>query len=127
LRFTWRPPDRAQSNELTLRTEAWALRRTFAAGETEAFDRTRVGAYAGAAWRMSRRWVASVRGDYVQSPDPGPLESEWAVTPTLTFWQSEFVYARAVYEYARDVADVAQSRFALQLVFSMGPHKHEIF
>jgi hypothetical protein len=126
-RWTWRPPAQAQAREVTLRGELWALKRDFAPDSGEAFARTRLGGYAGASWKLGRRWSASVRGDYVQSPEPGPFMTEWAVTPALTFWQSEFVYARAGYEHARDVADETQGRFTIQMVFSMGPHKHEIF
>jgi hypothetical protein len=49
------------------------------------------------------------------------------VTPTLTFWQSEFVYLRGLYEHARDITHTNRDRFTLQVVFAMGPHKHELF
>ncbi len=124
-RFTWRPPQQARSRELTLRSELWALRRRFDLAPT--FDATRFGGYADASWKLNRRWVVTLRGDYVQSPDPGPLATEWAVTPSLTFWQSEFVYLRALYEHARDVTQANHDRLSLQVVFAMGPHKHELF
>jgi hypothetical protein len=126
-RFTWRPPDRATSREFTVRGELWALRRRFALPAPDAFDATRLGGYLSSTWKLNRRWILGARGDYVQSPDPGPLAYEWAVTPTLTFWQSEFVYLRALYEHARTVAGTATDRLTLQAVFAMGPHKHELF
>jgi hypothetical protein len=123
-RFTWRPPQQAQAKELTLRSEVWALRRQF---DLPAFDATRWGGYADASWKLNRRWIFSARGDYVQSPDPGPLAHEWAITPSLTFWQSEFVYLRGLYEHAAPVAGSATDRLSLQVVYAMGPHKHELF
>ncbi len=126
-RFTWRPPDRAMQREFTVRGELWALRRRFALPAPDAFDATRLGAYVSATWKLDRRWILGARGDYVQSPDPGPLAYEWAITPTLTFWQSEFVYVRALYERARTVTAATTDRLTVQVVFAMGPHKHELF
>ncbi len=126
-RFTWRPPQQGQAKELTLRSEVWFLKRQFDLPAPDFFDRGRVGGYVDGAWKLDRRWTASLRGDYVQSPDPGPRAHEWALTPTLTFWQSEFVYLRGVYEHTRDITRTNRDRFTLQVVFAMGPHKHELF
>jgi len=52
---------------------------------------------------------------------------EWAVTPSLTYWQSEFVFLRALWEHARDALAVTHDRLTIQAVFAMGPHKHELF
>jgi len=123
-RFSWRPPDRAMSREFTIRGELWALRRNLG---LDGFTRTRLGGYADASWRLSRRWVLGARADYVQSPDPGPFGHEWAVTPALTFWQSEFVYVRTLFERAGTQAGPQSNRLGIQLVFAMGPHKHELF
>ncbi len=126
-RFSWRPPDRATRSEFTVRGELWALRRQFDLPAPDAFDRTRLGAYVSTTWRLSRRWVAGARGDWVQSPEPGPLALEWAVTPTLTWWQSEFVYLRALFAHTRALTGETARRLTLQAVFAMGPHKHELF
>jgi hypothetical protein len=126
-RFSWRPPREALSREFNLRGELWSLHRRFDLPGAARFSATRLGGYVDASWRLDRRWIAGVRGDYVESPDPGPLAHEWAVTPTLTYWQSEFVYVRGQYERSRSLLDTTSHRFTLQLVFAMGPHKHELF
>ncbi|MEO6066446.1 MAG: hypothetical protein ABIQ41_00525 [Gemmatimonadales bacterium] len=126
-RFTWRPPQRAQSRELTLRGELWALRRKFDLPGPDAFDATRLGGYADAKLKLDRRWVAAVRGDYVQSPEPGVTAHEWAFTPSLTYWQSEFVFLRGVYEHLRGISGDSIDRLSLQVIYAMGPHKHELF
>lgn len=123
-RFTWRPPREAQSRELTLRGEYWGLRRDFDAG---GFDATRHGGYAEATWKLNRRWVAGVRGDYVEAVDPALDAHEWALTPSLTLWQSEFVFLRGLYEHARGLDAATTDRLSLQVVYAMGPHKHELF
>jgi hypothetical protein len=52
---------------------------------------------------------------------------EWALTPSFTYWQSEFVFLRALWEHARDTAGANRDRLTIQAVFAMGPHKHELF
>jgi hypothetical protein len=68
-----------------------------------------------------------VRGDYVESPDPLIDAHEWAITPSLTYWQSEFVFLRGLYEHANSVTGTNADRVSVQVVFAMGPHKHELF
>lgn len=126
-RFSWRPPERSRAREFTLRGELWAMKRDFDLAPPDDFSRTRLGAYGDISWRLGRRWIAGTRADWVQSPEPGPYATEWAITPTLTFWQSEFVYVRTLFEHARGVAGATTSRLGVQLVFAMGPHKHELF
>ena len=126
-RFTWRPPQQGEAREFTIRSELWALHRTFALPGPAAFDKTRLGGYVAADVKLDRRWTASARGDYVQSPDPGPLAREWAFTPALTFWQSEFVFLRGQYERSSDLQHATRNRLSMQVVFAMGPHKHELF
>ena len=123
VRVTWRPPAEAQRREVTLRGEVYALQRT-----VDGDPVLRHGAYAAAQVRLGRRWIGGVRGDWVETTDLVSVRpSEWAVTPTLTFWQSEFVFLRAQWTHHRDVLDSTTDRFALQVVWAMGPHKHELF
>lgn len=125
-RFTWRPPAEGTRREVTLRGELFALRRRFdGTGPTQLA--TRLGGYASAQVRLGRRWIAGVRGDWVESADPALTAHEWAITPTLTFWQSEFVYLRAQWTRSRDLTGATSDRFGLQAVWAMGPHKHELF
>jgi len=130
-RFTWRPPQQGQARELTIRGELWRLNRTFdiafpttAQGLREG---SRLGGFGDVSWKLNRRWTTTVRGDYAQLPDLASTAHELAFTPTLTFWQSEFVYVRGIYELSRDVSNLNHHRLSIQLNFSMGPHKHEIF
>ncbi|MFI5214315.1 MAG: hypothetical protein ACHQU8_07215, partial [Gemmatimonadales bacterium] len=121
-RFTWRPPAEGMARELTVRGEFWNLHRSFSGVAT-----TRYGGYADATWKLSRRYTVSTRWDWLQAVDPAVASHEWAITPALTYWQSEFVFLRALYEHARDTAGALHDRFTIQAVFAMGPHKHELF
>jgi hypothetical protein len=121
-RFSWRPPAEGMARELTVRGEFWSLHRSFSGVAT-----TRYGGYADATWKLSRRYTVSTRWDWLQAVDPAVASHEWAITPAFTYWQSEFVFLRALYEHARDVAGINHDRFTIQAVFAMGPHKHELF
>jgi hypothetical protein len=121
-RFTWRPPERAKYREVTLRGELFALRRRFGGQGA-----TRLGGYADLSWRLGGRLIAGCRGDLVESPDPVVSGHEWQVVPSLTFWQSEFVFLRAQWTHHRDVLRATTDRLGLQVVWAMGPHKHELF
>jgi hypothetical protein len=89
-------------------------------------DAWRWGGFLGAQYRLGRRWVAALRYDYVQEPE-GPVSVTWAVVPNLTFWQSEWVYARAEFQH-QEASDTGPTRaLLLQIVWSFGPHKHESY
>ncbi len=126
-RFTWRPPEQARYREVTVRSEVFTFRR-----DSAGIGPARLGGYVDATWRLSGRLVAGVRGDWVEPP--APLDGhEWQVVPTLMFWQSEFVYLRLQWThhhgaYAGAVPyTVTSDRIGLQVVWAMGPHKHELF
>ncbi len=121
-RFTWRPPNEALRREVTVRGELFALQRV-----VDGVGPTRYGWYVDAQTKLGLRWTAAVRYDRVASPDPAVTGSEWAVTPTLTFWQSEFVFLRLQWTHHRDLLDTTTDRVGLQVVWAMGPHKHELF
>jgi hypothetical protein len=119
-RLTWRPPARALYREWTVRGELFAITK-----ETAGAGETRYGGYVGTTYKLGRRWIAALRGDYVESAD-GPLEIQRQIIPSLTWWQSEWVFLRA--EFRRLTAGGASSNLlAFQAVWSIGPHKHETY
>lgn len=121
-RFTWRPPNAALRREVTVRGEAFRLHRLF-----DGVGPGRWGWYVDAQTKLGLRWTAAMRYDHVEATDPAVTGAEWAVTPSLTFWQSEFVFLRAQWTHHRDLAGAATDRFGIQVVWSIGPHKHELF
>ena len=122
-RLTWRPPDRALYRSFTLRGEGYQMRR-----DVGGAPETRYGGYLSALLQLDRRWYIGGRYDYVELT---PTAHRWAVTPHLTWWQSEFVYLRASWQ--RDAVPVLpglvdhSDRFVLQAVWAIGPHKHETY
>ncbi|TFG46460.1 MAG: hypothetical protein E4H41_02195 [Gemmatimonadales bacterium] len=121
LRFTYRPPDAGTRKEITWRTEGYRLQRL-----SEAPTTTRYGMYSDLSWRLSKRWVVGGRYDYVEAP-VGPDDATWRATAVATWWQSEFVYLRL--QAFRNHLDSTGSldNLTLQVVWAMGPHKHEIY
>jgi hypothetical protein len=43
------------------------------------------------------------------------------------WWESEFVYLRLEGQHHHDELAGSQNRLLLQVVFAMGPHKHETY
>jgi hypothetical protein len=119
-RLTWRPPARALYREWTFRGELLALHKEFAGAGP-----TRLGGYLGTTYKLGQRWVAGVRYDYIESPETGEITRQ--IMPSLTLWQSEWVFLRAQYRWQRVASADASHQFALQAVWSMGPHKHETY
>ena len=119
LRFTIRPPEAATRKEITWRTEGYRLQRVGPSPST-----TRYGMYSDLSWRLGRRWVVGGRYDYVEAPT-GPDDTNWRLTAVATWWQSEFVYLRL--QAYRNHLDSTGSldNLTLQVVWAMGPHKHE--
>ena len=123
-RFTWRPPAQAQYRSFTLRGEGYLLDKEFG-GVGDA----RFGAFVSAVYQLGRRWFAGARYDYVEPVGGG--DAVWGVVPHLTWWQSEWAFLRAEWQHQRlpvtGAARAAQNRLLLQVVWAIGPHKHETY
>jgi hypothetical protein len=120
VRLTWRPPQRAQYREWTVRGEVFGLQK-----ERAGAGQTRYGGYVGTTYKLGRRWIAGLRYDYVEAPE-GPKAIVRQIVPSLTLWQSEWVYLRGQYIHRRDPAGTT-GQLALQAVWAIGPHKHETY
>jgi hypothetical protein len=120
LRFSWRPPSEGTRRDLTIRAEGYGFH-SVASGEPT----TRYGGFVDLQFRASRRWILGGRYDYVEAAR-GPSSTEWQVTPALTWWQSEFVYLRLEGQHYAGMGTTAKL-ISLQVVFAMGPHKHETY
>jgi hypothetical protein len=75
--------------------------------------------------KLSQQWVAGGRYDWVENPE-NPAESAWLASPTLTYWQSEYVRLRAEYDILGNPGNTT-GQFTLRITFAMGPHKHETY
>jgi hypothetical protein len=119
-RFTWRPPARALYREWTTRAELLALKK-----EYSGTGPTRLGGYVSSTYRLNQRFILGARYDYVESPDFGIITRQ--LIPSLTMWQSEWVFLRAQYQWQRIAGNPDDHQIALQAVWAIGPHKHETY
>ena len=119
-RLTWRPPQRAMYHELTVRGELLALKK-----EVAGTGPTRLGGYVSSTYKLNQRFILGARYDYVESPDFGIITRQ--IVPSLTMWQSEWVFLRAQYQWQKIANAQASNQIAFQAVWAIGPHKHETY
>ncbi|HEY7636694.1 MAG TPA: hypothetical protein VH763_14185 [Gemmatimonadales bacterium] len=120
-RVTYRPPEAGTRRELTLRVEGYRLHATELDTTTN-----RYGTFVDLNARLSRRWVLGARYDYVDAPR-GFNDSEWRITPSITWWESEFVFLRLEGEHRNRDLEGTDNTLSIQAVWAMGPHKHETY
>lgn len=121
LRLTYRPPEAGTRREITLRAEGYRLHATELGTTTN-----RYGTFVDLNAKLTRRWVLGTRYDWVEAPR-GLDDTEWRVTPSVTWWQSEFVFLRLEGEHRHTDLDGSHNLLSLQAVWAMGPHKHETY
>lgn len=119
LTLDWAPPAMAKYRQATVHAGAMLSR-----SPIETIDDAR-GAFAIGELKFAQQWVAGARWEWVENP-AGPDQATWLVSPSLTWWQSEFVRLRAAYEWVDRVGD-RFGQLVLQTTFAMGPHKHETY
>lgn len=115
--LTWRPPERAKYRGFNLRGGVLVL---------DGPGKDAVGSWGWGELRLDQSWLAGARYEWTENP-ADPTESSWLASPTLTWWQSEFVRVRAEYDLLGRADEPRQGRFLLQVTFAMGPHKHESY
>ena len=120
-RLTYRPPEAGTRRDITFRAEGYRLHAT-SLGETT----NRYGAFLDLSARTSQRWIFGARYDHVEAPS-GPEDTEWRITPNITWWQSEFVYLRLEGEHRHTDLEGSRNTLTFQAVWAMGPHKHETY
>lgn len=119
-RFTWRPPEQSLYREWTVRTEILSLRKRYAGVGT-----TRLGGYLSTTYKLNQRWIAGLAYNYVESPVDGAITRQ--IIPSMTLWESEWVFLRAQYQWQKTASASANNQFAFQAVWAIGPHKHETY
>jgi hypothetical protein len=120
-RLTYRPPESGTRREVTFRAEGYRLHATDLGVSTD-----RYGTFLDLTARTSRRWIFGLRYDYAEAPR-GLEDTEWRLTPTITWWQSEFVYLRLEGQHRDSDLEGTRNLLTFQAVWAMGPHKHETY
>jgi len=120
-RLTWRPPSRALYREWTVRGELLAFRKQIAG-----VGPTRLGGYVSSTYKMGQRWIAGLAYNYVEVPELGGAITR-QIIPSLTLWESEWVFLRGQYRWEKAAGLNATNQLAFQAVWAIGPHKHETY
>jgi len=134
--LTWRPPERAKYRGFNLRGGVLVLdgllpeegpeEEADAEAHEEAAGSRALGFWGWGELRLSQSWLAGARYEWTENP-AHPEEAAWLFSPTLTWWQSEYVRVRAEYDLLGRTEESGKGRFLLQVTFAMGPHKHETY
>ena len=74
---------------------------------------------------MNGQWIVGGRYGWVENPTDTD-ESAWLLTPSLTYWQSEFVRLRAEYDFLHNPEET-RKQLTIRVTFAMGPHRHEAY
>jgi len=119
-RLTWRPAARALYREWTLRGELLGFRQRVAG-----VGPTRLGGFVSTTYKLNQRAILGTAYNYVEDPLTGLITRQ--VIPSLTWWESEWVFLRAQYTYAKSPLASATNQIAFQAVWAIGPHKHETY
>ena len=120
LSFRWRPPGRGLYRDFTLKGEWYFAKRELAADKP-----TAEGGYIQASYRLNRRWVLGARADYLAYYGDEPKVFQFG--PSLAWWQSEWVRLRLQYNYVKPDNAGAGHTVIAQVVWAVGPHKHETY
>ncbi len=136
LTYIWRPAGQRLYKSFTWQTEFFASQREIGSFDDDGFtedvkDINSLGLYTYGEYQLTRRLFAGVRFDYSQFPT-NDKDSEWAITPYMTFWQSEFSRLRLEYSHkARNSVTVpveeGDNSLTLQATFSLGSHRPHPF
>ena len=120
-RLTWRPPSAALYREWTVRGELLAFRQQIAG-----IGPTRIGGYVSSTYKLGQRWIAGLAYNYVEVPELGGAITR-QIIPSLTLWESEWVFLRGQYRWEKAPGLTATNQLAFQAVWAIGPHKHETY
>ncbi|ODS31567.1 MAG: hypothetical protein SCARUB_03317 [Candidatus Scalindua rubra] len=136
LTFRWRPPGKKLYKSFFWQTEFFATQRETGsfddAGNTvDVKDINSLGFYTFGEYQLTRRLFTGLRFDYSQFPT-NDKDSEWSVSPYLTFWQSEFTRLRLEYTHSERNSitipvEEGDNSLTLQATFTLGAHRPHPF
>ena len=143
LTVLWEPTEQMRYRNLEWRNELYWLNKGILAPDNSGRDTLNAwGAYSYLQAKKSRTLDIGIRGDFYMPDDKNyanvsglslaPLAYvendayQWQISPYITWWQSPFVKFRVEYNHL-DGENFAEpeDKIMLQVVFAVGPHKHE--
>lgn len=125
--YTWRPPSRSLYRGVVVRGGVMLLDGLPQGEGRDPGSGSALGAWGMTEVRVGQQWLLGARLDWTENP-LDPDDTAWLLSPTLTWWQSEWVRLRLEYDLlSRSLPDEREGRLWMQMSFAMGPHKHETY
>jgi hypothetical protein len=130
LAYKWAPVGREKYRTLEWKTEFLYSYREYGGGNHRS-----KGFYTSLQNKLTSRLWLGGRIGYSELPYD-PSQKEWDFTLSVDFWQSEFVLTRFQYQYNdRQMVNrievpgpyPSDHSFIIQVIWAMGPHKHEAY
>ncbi len=123
LTLFWEPVNKALYKSLLWRSEIF-----YSNKEISPNDKIKTfGAYTYLEYKFAEQWQVGTRLDYSQ---PFELNNNskytYQIVPYITWWQSHWVKMRLQYNYmAGNILPETSETLRLQIVWAVGPHKHD--
>ncbi len=102
LTYHWIDPDPSTFHSLVLQSELLWADNDIDRGLLLSRRNTSFGAYLFGQYQLNRDWYTGLRADFTEFPNSesrGPADSDYAVSPYLTWYVSEFLRARLEYQH----------------------------
>jgi len=119
----WEPVNKALYKSFLWRTELYFVDKELIGNE----NITAYGGYTYCEYKFAEQWQSGLRIDYTQ-----PFEKNndddylYQIVPYVTWWQSHWVKLRLEYNYLYNKQiDESDNQLRLQIVWAVGPHKHD--
>jgi len=123
LTLFWEPLNKAKYNSFLWRSELYFADKEEIVGA----NISTLGGYSYAEYKLNEFWQVGTRFDYTQPFQQNNSDlSIYQVVPYITWWQSHWVRMRLQYNFidGKNI-DVGDNILRLQLVWAVGPHKHD--
>ncbi len=126
--YMWTDPDPSKFRGFTIQGEAFWAQNDIDRGPFGSTRNRSFGAYVFGQYQFDRDWYAGLRADYTDFPNSetrGNEDSDFALSPYLTWYISEFArlrleYQHRLFEIDDDSAD--EDALFLQMTFVIGAH-----
>ena len=121
-------PETPDARSLLVQSELLWAKNDIPDGDPVPFRNDSFGMYAFAQYQWDQNWYGGVRFDYTELPNSerfGRDDQQWAVSPYVSHYLSEFLRIRVEYQHIESEMDGRWDRednFLFGLTFTIGAH-----
>jgi hypothetical protein len=123
LTLFWEPVNKALYNSFLWRSELYFVDKELIGNK----NITSYGGYTYGEYKFAEQWQTGLRLDYTQ---PFEINNDddylYEIVPYIIWWQSHWVKVRLEYDHLYNKKiDETDKQLKLQIVWAIGPHKHD--